>query len=129
MKLNVLVTGAIYDSQAAYSALQFCEAAFDAGHMISQVFFYQAGTSIANNLSAPWQDEFDATQSWADFSKRTGVSLILCISAGERRGIIDAAQKVELDKPSYNLNASFSVAGLGALHDASIESDRTISFQ
>jgi len=129
MKFNILVTAGLYDSQAAYCALQFCNAALDAGHEISQVFFYQAGVTIANQLSAPWQDEFNATDSWADFSIRTGVPLLVCVSAGERRGVINADQQAELDKPGHNMHPNFSVAGLGALHDGSIESDRTVTFK
>ena len=129
MRFNILVTGALYSSQSAYSALQFCEAAITAGHSVSQVFFYQDGATIASALSVPVADEFHAVDAWVEYAERTSTDLVVCVSAAERRGILGSEQAIEFDKATHNLHASFKVEGLGALHEASLASDRTVSFK
>lgn len=129
MQFNLLVTGGLYSTQAAYSALQFCRAAIDAGHSVSQVFFYQDGVTQASVLSATLQDEFDPLSQWLALAQDHGVELVVCVSAGERRGVIGAEQAVEFGKPSANLHPAFKVEGLGVLHAASLASDRTVTFK
>ena len=129
MKLNILITGGLYDSQSAYSALKFCQAAIGAGHSIEQVFFYHQGVSIATQLSVPLADEFDACDEWGKFATTNSVPLVVCVSAAERRGIIGSEQQVENAKNLINLHPAFSVAGLGALHESSFSSDRTVTFK
>ena len=129
MKFNVLVTGGVYSSQSGYSALQFCKAVFAAGHTISQVFFYRNGVSQASSFSVPLDDEFNAVDQWQDFHKQTKTPLVVCVSAAERRGILNQEQAAEFGKESANLAGCFTVQGLGALHDASLESDRTVTFK
>ncbi|MFT6406947.1 MAG: tRNA 2-thiouridine synthesizing protein D [Arenicella sp.] len=129
MKINLLVSGTLYASQSAYSALRFCQAANAAGHTISQVFFYQDGVTQANRLSMPLDDEFNALDQWVKFAEQNAVPLVICISAGERRGVMSDAQAAEYQLASGNAHPAFSVAGLGALHDASLDSDRTVTFK
>lgn len=129
MIFNILVTGAVYSSQASYSALCFCRAALESGNTISQVFFYQDGVTQGNSLTAPLADEFDSVNQWHRLAQQYSIKLVVCVSAAERRGILTEQQADELDRASSNLHASFSVAGLGELHAASLESDRTVSFK
>ena len=129
MNINVLVTGGVYSSQSAYTALRFCTAAVAAGHTVSQVFFYRDGVSQASSLSVPLADEFNSVDEWCLFSKQTNTPLVVCVSAAERRGILNAEQADEFSKSNYNLHPSFSVEGLGALHDASLSADRTVTFK
>jgi len=114
MNFNILVTGGVYSTQSAYSALQFCKAAHAAGHTISQVFFYRDAVTQASRLSIPLI---------------TNTPLVVCVSAAERRGVLNADQAQEFAKDSDNLAPFFSVQGLGALHDASLSSDRTVTFK
>lgn len=129
MKINVLVTGAVYASQSGYSALKFCQAAVNAGHTISQVFFYRDGVSQASSLSAPLDDEFNPLEHWCRFAESHGTPLVVCVSAAERRGILSEEQADDFSKEAYNLDPHFCVEGLGALHDASLSSDRTVTFK
>lgn len=142
MRFNVLVTGALYSSQSSYSALLFCRAAFAAGHSISQVFFYQDGVGSANRFSTPLDDEFEPVEAWSQLAKDQEIELVVCVSAAERRGVMSDAQAIEFAigedslktandtfKQFGNLHSSFSIAGLGALHEASLESDRTVTFK
>lgn len=129
MKINVLVTGALYDSAAAFSALRFCRAALEAGHQISQVFFYQQAIYQANQLAAPLADEFDATTQWQELSDSYRFPLMVCVSASERRGVLNAEQMEELDKETCNMHPAFSVVGLTSFHSACIDADRTVTFK
>lgn len=129
MKFNILVTGGIYATQSGYSAVQFCRAALAVGHSISQVFFYQDAVSQATQLSIPLADEFDCVEAWSALAQEHNVPLVVCVSAAEQRGVLSAEQAQENNKSSANLHPSFTVAGLGALHDASLTSDRTVTFK
>lgn len=129
MKFNILVTGGVYSSQSGYSALQFCKAVMAAGHTISQVFFYRDAVSQASSLCVPLDDEFNEIDQWQSFHQEHKTSLVVCVSAAERRGILNAEQAVEFAKESANLSSCFTVEGLGALHDASLASDRTVTFK
>jgi len=129
MKFNVLVTGGLYSTQCAYSAWRFCVAAHESGHKVSQVFFYQDGVNQSTSLSVPLADEFDAVQQWAEYSATSGSELVVCVSAGERRGVVGADQATEFELPSFNLHPAFRVEGLGVLQAASLESDRMVTFK
>lgn len=129
MKFNILVTGGLYATQSAFSALQFCRAALLSGHSVTQIFFYQDAVTQANALSVPLSDEFDAVSSWAEFSKEHGVELVVCVSAAERRGVLNEEQAQEFDKAGANTHSAFTVAGLGLLHEAALASDRMVTFK
>ena len=129
MNINVLVTGSAYSTQSAYSALQFCYAAVAKGHVITQVFFYRDAVSQSSRLAVPLGDEFNAMDEWVIFAKTHHVALIVCVSAAERRGILNPEQADEFAKDAHNLHPSFEVEGLGVLHDASLNADRTVTFK
>ena len=129
MQINILITGSNFDSQAAYSAWRFCTAALAQGHVISQVFFYQGAVTVGSCLTEPLADEFNASERWAELSEKHSIDLVVCVSAAERRGILGEQQIADLGKPVANLHTAFSIKGLGALHDASLVSDRTVTFK
>jgi len=104
MRINLLITGGLYNSQAGYRTL-------------------------GSRLSTPLEDEFEPVTAWAEFAKQNSVPLVICISAGERRGVISDGQAIEFDKGVGNLHREFSVAGLGVLHEAMLQSDRMVSFK
>ena len=129
MNINVLVSGGLYDTAAGFSAFNFCRAALAAGHQLTQIFFYQAGVTQANAFSAPLADEFDAPLRWSELAEQHGLDLVVCVAAGERRGVITAEQQAELNKPAHNLASRFEVEGLASFHAASAEADRTVTFK
>ena len=129
MKINILISGGLYDSQSAYAGLRFGQAAIDAGHTIEQIFFYQQGVSIATQLSVPLADEFDSSEEWVSFAQMHSLPLVVFVSAAERRGVLGTEQQTEHAKQASNLHPAFSIAGLGALHEASLSSDRTVAFK
>lgn len=129
MTLNILVLGALYNSQSAYSAWRFASAAVKAGHEVSQVFFYQDAVTQANRLSHPLSDEFDSVSSWQQFAQSSNTKLIVCIAAAERRGIMNDDIASEFKAYKGNLADGFEIAGLGAWQQATLASDRTITFK
>lgn len=129
MKINLLLTGGLFDSQAGYSAWQFCKAALEAGHTIQQVFFYQHAVSHGTRLAVPSAGEFDAPGQWVQLSRQASFPLVVCVSAAERRGLVSEDQDQQGDATASNLHSAFTVAGLGALHEASLSSDRTVTFK
>ena len=129
MTLNILVLGALYNSQSAYSAWRFATAAVQAGHEVKQVFFYQDAVAQANQLSNPLSDEFDAVSAWQQFSQSNGTKLVVCIAAAERRGVMNDDMAFEFNGHAGNLAEGFEIAGLGAWQEATLASERTITFR
>lgn len=129
MKFNILVTGGLYSTQSAYSALEFCRAALSSGHSITQVFFSQDAVTQANALSVPLSDEFDAVSAWAEFAHKHSIALTVCVSAAERRGVLNKEQAQEFDKIGFNTHSAFKIVGLGVLHEAALGSDRMVTFK
>ena len=129
MQFNILVHGPLYSSQSGYTALQFCKAAVADGHSVSQVFFYQDAVNQASALAVPLSDEYDAVSAWAEFAGQSGVDLVVCVSAAERRGVLNSEQATEHEKSAHNLHEAFRVEGLGVLHDASLSSERMVTFR
>lgn len=115
-------------SAASRSAYEFAVSALSQGHSLYRVFFYHEGVYHASTLNTPGQDEADITQLWQQLSQQYTLDLVVCIAAGLRRGILDAKEAERYEKPAHNINASFELSGLGQLVDASVHSDRLITF-
>lgn len=129
LKFNLLVCGDIYSSQSGYSAWRFCQAAIAQGHTIAQVFFYQAGATQASANVTLLADEFNPVARWTELADQHRVRLVVCVSAAERRGVLGEAQCDYHQAGVANLAPGFDVEGLGALHAAMLENDRTITFK
>lgn len=128
MKLTVLVHSAPYSSQAAYTAYRFSVSALAAGHEIYRLFFYYDGVHNSNALSTPPQDEFDLVSAWSTLIEQHQLDAISCVSSALKRGILDKQEAERYEKTASNLAAPFTLSGLGQLVDASIMSDRVVSF-
>ncbi|GHA07167.1 sulfurtransferase TusD [Arenicella chitinivorans] len=129
MQINLLVTGDAFSSQAGQSALQFARAAIARGHQITQVFFYQDGVTQASDAQVPLADEFDAPHAWSRFARQHDVRLVVCVSAAERRGVLNQEQAIDAGKTVFNVHPDFHIEGLGVMHDASFTADRTVTFK
>jgi len=128
VKLTVLVHSAPYSSQAAYTAYRFSVSALEAGHEIYRLFFYYDGVHNSNALSTPAQDEFDLVSAWSTLIEQHQLDAISCVSSALKRGILDVQEAERYEKSAANLAAPFTLSGLGQLVDASIMSDRVVSF-
>jgi tRNA 2-thiouridine synthesizing protein D len=128
MIFSLAVYGAPYSSQASYSALQFAKAAIASGHSLYRVFFYHDGVHNATQLAAPPQDEYHLINEWQSLAVDNDTDMIVCIAAALRRGLIDADEQRRYEKAASNLAAPFVLGGLGQLLDATVSSDRLITF-
>lgn len=128
MKFSLLILSAPYSSQAAHSALQFAEELLKQGHTLYRVFFYHDGVHCGSKLNTPPQDQFDITQRWSELASQHQLDLVLCISSALKRGVIDAKEAERYEKHASNIADSFVLSGLGQWVDATIESDRCVSF-
>ena len=128
MKLSILVLGSPYNSQAAYSALRYTEAALSQGHEIFRVFFYQDGVHTSSTLPAPPQDEFDVYTHWQTLQQTHQLDCVTCIAAAARRGVLNEEESKRHNKPSANLAPGFDLSGLGQLVEANAMSDRLVTF-
>lgn len=111
MLFSIIVMGHPEQTKSSYNAWQFCCAALDKKHSIVRVFFLHDATLqafIKNDLSSAWHT----------LSQQYSFDLEVCVTAMENR------EKVESD-----LLDGFTARGLGQLVDASIQSDRTITFR
>ncbi|ANI80979.1 MULTISPECIES: sulfurtransferase complex subunit TusD [Kosakonia] len=128
MRFALMVTGPAYGTQQASSAYQFALALLEAGHTLSSVFFYREGVNNANALTAPASDEFDLVRAWQRLHDEQQVELHICVAAALRRGVVDDNEAERLALPAANLQAGFSLTGLGALAEAALSCDRVVQF-
>lgn len=115
-------------SQSSYSAYCFAQALIAQGHTLFRVFFYHDAAYIGSTLQCYPQDEADLTQRWQALAEQHSTDLVVCIAAGLKRGVIDQQEADRYDKPHYNLCDGFTLSGLGQLVDATVQSDRVITF-
>lgn len=125
---TLLVTQSPFDRQASYSALRFAMAAVESGHVVNGVFFYQSGVNNSNSFQSGHSDELNMFQKWCDFHEQHQVPLQVCVTAANRRGIINAEDAKDLDIQHFNLSAPFEEVGLGDLMELMNSADRTIQF-
>ncbi|MCT4703506.1 sulfurtransferase complex subunit TusD [Enterobacteriaceae bacterium H20N1] len=128
MRFAMMVTGPAYGTQQASSALQFAQAVVAEGHTLSSVFFYREGVFNANELTTPASDEVDLVRAWQKLHERHGVELHICVAAALRRGVIDDVEAKQHELTASNLQAGFTLSGLGALAEASLTCERMVQF-
>jgi len=97
--------------------LAFAREVLAQGHEVIQIFFQADGVHHANRLTAPPPAEGNAVTEWSRFAETTGVDLVMCSTAGLRRGVREA-----------NLAPGFHISGVGQWLDAATRADRVIVF-
>lgn len=117
MHYVIAIKGSVYGEQSAFLAYQFAEALLAKGHHIDQIFFFQNGVTNANALVDSANDEVNLVEKWQLLAKTHRLSLHLCISAAQRRGIVE-----------QNLADGFTLAGLGEFSQAFLTADRLLTF-
>lgn len=127
MKITVVVHSAP-TSQSAWSAYQFTRATLDAGHEIYRLFFYGDGVLNSSALSVAPQGEFDLMQAWQTLITSYELDAISCVSSALKRGIIDTQEAARYERSGVSLTAGITLSGLGQLVDATLVSDRVVSF-
>ena len=106
MNISLIIRTHPEDEERLSLALRFINAAIAEGHSVRQCFFQDKGVRCA--LETHRQD------TWQQIADRTGAELLLCSQAVEELGV--------------DARAPFKIAGLGALVEAAVRSDRVVSF-
>ena len=125
---TLLVTHSPFDTQSSYSAYRFGLAAIENGHEINGVFFYQSGVNNSNRFQSGHSDEINMYEKWCQLNKVSGVPLQVCVTAANRRGIINQQDAEDLDISHFNLAEPFEEVGLGDLISLINQADRTVQF-
>jgi tRNA 2-thiouridine synthesizing protein D len=125
---SLLLTASPFTHQATESAYHFAKALLLKGHSIHHVFFYQDAVYVGSQLNCVPHDEISLTERWQSLAEEYHFDLILCITASERRGILNSEEAKRNEKNSDNLAKGFQLGGLGQLFEACLASDRVIEF-
>ncbi|WP_301098467.1 sulfurtransferase complex subunit TusD [Otariodibacter sp.] len=117
MKYVIAIRHSVYGNQGAYLAYQIVQELLVEGHTITQIFFFQDGVSNANKFVYPANDEVNLVENWKSLAETYRLPLHLCISAAQRRGIVE-----------NNLSTHFTLAGLGEFSQTILQADRLLTF-
>jgi tRNA 2-thiouridine synthesizing protein D len=128
MNFSLAIHGAPFTSAAAETAYRFTVAVLDEGHAIYRLFFYHDGVHNASMLAVLPTDENSLTARWQALISTHRLDAVACIAAATRRGILNCEEAKRLEKSAANLAPEFRLGGLGELVDATIHSDRLITF-
>lgn len=125
----ILVHCGRYANQSSRSALLYAQAAVEAGHEVKAIFFYSEGAAHGNGLAVIPQDELDTTPGFKKLKADHNIPLLLCVTAAEKRGVLDASQAQQESFEHHNLDEAFTVAGLAEMAAITAEVDKVVQFK
>jgi tRNA 2-thiouridine synthesizing protein D len=128
MKFSIQINSAPWGSQGCETAYQFSRAALNLGHEIVRIFFYYEGAYNGLRWMAPPEDEKTLVQRWSALAAEQGIDLVICISAAQRRGLLEHTESRRMGKLDDDLALGFRIAGLGLWVDACLKADRFLVF-
>jgi tRNA 2-thiouridine synthesizing protein D len=128
MKFSLLILGSPYSDQSVSTALRFARTAIDKGHAIYRIFFYHNGVNCGNQLISPPQDENNIPALWSELAQAHDIDMVVCVGSALRRGVLDKTEAERYEKNADNLADNFEISGLGQLVEATIISDRVVTF-
>lgn len=128
MKFAIQINSTPWGSQACETAYQFSRAALEMGHEIVRIFFYSEGAYHGLRWMSPPEDERILIHRWTALAKEHDVELSICISAAQRRGLLEQTEAKRLGKQDNDLAEGFHIAGLGLWVDACLKADRFLVF-
>ena len=100
----------------------------ESGHQIHRIFFLDEGVHCGRADSIYPQDEQNPMSAWQSLAQEHGVELLLCVSSALKRGLLDETEAARHSVAAATIDASFTIAGLGQLIDATAHSDRLMTF-
>lgn len=124
----LVISGAPYASQAPQTALNFAQAAINAGHRVDHVFLYGNGVHLASSLACPPADESDWPTLWRDFLNENQITATCCVASALRRGLLDEGEAKRYERDAINISSPFVIAGLGEWVEAVHAASRTLYF-
>lgn len=128
MNFSLLILGAPYSDQSVKTALRFAKAVVTTNNTIYRIFFYHDAVNNGNRLITPPQGEISIPNEWQRLATDNNIDLVVCIASALKRGVLDLTEADRYDQSSDNLHPGYNLSGLGQLVDASIVSDRVVTF-
>lgn len=128
MKYTVLINAGPYQSNSGETAYHFIKSTLAMGHDVIRVFFYQEGVYHAFRYATPPDDEVQIVNRWSTLAIDYDLDLVVCISAAQRRGLLETNEAKRQGKADNDLANGFRIAGLGQWVDAMLTADRFIEF-
>jgi len=128
MKYAIQVNSSPYQSHSGDTAYQFIKATLDMGHDVVRVFFYQEGVYHAFRYKTPPDDEVQVVARWTELAEDYELDLVVCISAAQRRGLLESGEAKRQGKQDNDVADGFRIAGLGLWVEAMLAADRFVEF-
>ncbi|BCG63584.1 MAG: tRNA 2-thiouridine synthesizing protein D [Methyloprofundus sp.] len=128
MKFAIQINSSPYQSSRAETAYQFVKSALEMGHEVLRIFFYQEGVYHAFRYATPLDDEQQFVARWSALAQEFNVDLVVCISAAQRRGLLEANEAKRVGKVDNDVADGFRIAGLGQWVESVLLADRYIEF-
>jgi len=128
MKYAIQVNSSPYQANSADTAYQFSKAALEMGHEVLRVFFYQEGVHHAFRYATPPDDEVQVVARWTELAEDYDLDLVVCISAAQRRGLLEPGEAKRQGKQDNDVADGFRIAGLGLWVEAMLIADRFVEF-
>jgi tRNA 2-thiouridine synthesizing protein D len=94
-------------------ALAFINGVIANGDKVNNIFFYSDGVYHANSLMLDTGDAFSTYKAWSKLSTEHDVTLLVCITAAVKRGIVSQQEADDNGIGFANLQSPFVQAGLG----------------
>ncbi len=98
------------------------------GHQIQRIFFYSEGVYNGLRWMTPPEEEAPLLRRWSALATEQGIDLVICISAAQRRGLLEQTESRRVGKLDDDLALGFRIAGLGMWVDACLKADRFLVF-
>lgn len=128
MKFSIQINSSPYQSNSGETAYQFIKSVLEMGHQVIRVFFYQDGVYHAFRYSTPPDDELQVVARWSALAEKYELDLVVCVSAAQRRGLLEANEAKRQGKRDLDIADGFRIAGLGQWVEAALKADRSIEF-
>jgi tRNA 2-thiouridine synthesizing protein D len=125
----IMVHSTNYANQSSRSALKYAEAVINRGHTLKAIFFYQEGIYHANNLSLIPTDELNTSDGFKTLNTNHTTPLLLCVTAAQKRGVIDEDQAKLESLAHFNLADGFTIAGLAEMASIAAQADYVVQFK
>ncbi len=123
MKFTIAIYCSPLDSEKSETGFRFAQTIISQGHSIYRLFFFSEGVLNAANVSP-------LSLRWQELITANDIDAIVCVASADKHGVTQAALEADSDPLAREkvLMPGFQIGGLGQLIDASIHSDRIISF-
>lgn len=112
-------------AESSWHAYQFAKAVVNGGHQLYRVFFYREG--VLNSINST-EESYSVNALWQQLGLTHNIDLSVCSTAALKRGINTPGNDNKPSASTLEILPGFTLAGLGQLSDADVDSDRLITF-